>query len=158
MSTVSYRDFLTGDVNSARVDEAIRTAMVNMNLAVDQQLAMLTKYIAAIDRAHPQIECSTTPGTGSTINGSQQLQFMVGNRQVRAYWLMIQNNTSGPINFNLNGPADLGSFVLTAGQTYEGWIAACRSVGIYVPSATTLNAASGITVRGMTVPSEAGMS
>ncbi len=161
MDQTQVRDFLTGeDVRAAQWNELMRSQLANFQAAVESQLRMLERFSGMIDKAHPHIECSTTPADGATISGLQMVQFMVGTRPVRAYWLMIQNNSTSSVDvlFRLNAPANPGAFVLTPGQTYEGWVAACRAVGIYVPSgAVVLNAPDGLSVQAMTTAIEAGV-
>ena len=161
MDQTQVRDFLTGeDVRAAQWNELLRSQLANLQSSVEAQVKVLDRFAGMIDKAHPHIECGTTPADGTSISGLQLVQFTVGTRQVRAYWLMIQNNSTSSVDilFRLNAPANPGAFVLTPGQTYEGWVAACRAVGIYVPSgAIILNAPDGLSIQAMTTAMEAGV-
>jgi len=153
MDQTAQRDFLTGEARPT-YNDMLRESIVNMTTAIERQVGFITALAEQFDKDHPTIPCDVSPSGGTLINGPQLVQFMVGNRQVRAFWIMVQNQSTASIYIELNGPASQAGIELTTGQYYEGWHPAIRAVGLFTTAATALNANGGIIVRGLTIPQE----
>lgn len=155
-TTTAQRDFLTGErTGQAYMDQLILNAIENMNASMSLHRQAMEHFANAVDREHPVIPCTTNPPSGTTIEGPRLVEFVVGVKKVRVFWLLIQNNTANTINFKLNEPTGSAGFTLAKGQYYESWRVGARAIGLYVPTASVLNASGGIILQGLTTTIEA---